>query len=984
MTLIVASLFLPYSIEFEVEKQEEQPTRPKLVSRQSSSLSVPRPVHPSKTPTLSSIFPALIARANNTTPVPAALSRAPGTESGDEQFFYNHKSQTVTPKSIQPTSKANMLVKASIVDGKKWTNEVLGLPSLRVSRSSSSTQTPTLGQIAKTLSASQVTTSLAELSLGNGRTKTNTNYREWNAAHTIEDIEDELPASEKSKLAPYGGFSKPDIQASLHSQNVFESAPFTVVPFRKGNGSLKNAVKLSAEHGVIDRCRWVGTIGIPCDEIPDAKKSAIAAELSANWGSEVAFVSDTTFLGHYRSFCKQILWPTLHYQIPDNPKSKAFEEHSWEHYCALNQAIADKIVETYKSEDDIVWVNDYHLLLVPQMVREKLPGAKIGFFLHVSFPSSEVFRCFAQRKRLLAGMLGADSIAFQTSEYVRHFLQTCNRLLLADVSANGISYDSRLISVEAIPVGIDASALRAQLAMPEVREFRDLVAERWHGKRLIVSRDMFDRIRGLKQKLLAYERFLNTYPGYAETTVLIQICLKGAGDEELESEIMPIIDRINGLTTSFADSQPVVFLNQDIDFAQYLALLCEADTFAVTSMREGMNLTCHEFIVATEKHSPLILSEFTGSASVLEDSALLVNPWDMHEVSEAFLHALTMPAGEKAERWASAYEVVVNTNSQVWVETCLLAVVDAWIEQQVRSSCNVKFLTAGDYAEFCKPALQRLFLLDFVSSTVTVVKGDKLVSNQTQRMIQVLNELLADPLNTVYVISYYKKSVLERMYRRLPQLGLVAENGGYVKFGGTDEWVAIVDESSLSWMDPVIKVINSMVVRLPGSYLEVEDCTVRFNLAKSMEDDTERANLVIGDCITYVNDFFNGVDVHATCLKDVVIVQQSNLLLQALTRILHRLSSDGDCVWSSSTSLASLGSTPVPDVEYPEPLGSLFVCGPSTYIFEPAFEYFNDLESNGKARNVLSVAIGDNNGTYAKMDVKGFNDLLTILSKGLK
>ena len=188
----------------------------------------------------------------------------------------------------------------------------------------------------------------------------------------------------------------------------------------------------------------------------------------------------------------------------------------------LNQQFADKIVSLYK-EGDTIWIHDYHLLLVPAMVRKQLPRARIGFYLHVSFPSSEVFRVFAQREKILEGMLGASTVCFQTKEYVRHFLQTVTRLLMADVSTDSVGYNGQIIPVKNVPLGVDYFSLVDQLQSQGVSYWRSMIRQRWQGRKLIVCRDQYDKIRGLDRKMLGYERFLEN-PEYIDKIVLIQIC----------------------------------------------------------------------------------------------------------------------------------------------------------------------------------------------------------------------------------------------------------------------------------------------------------------------------------------------------------------------------------------------------------------------------------------------------------------------------
>lgn len=299
------------------------------------------------------------------------------------------------------------------------------------------------------------------------------------------------------------------------SYGYFAVADWTIEPTEQGNGGLRNAVRSAVDAGFVDSKLWVGTLGMATDALNEDTRSMIAKKLKEEYESETVFVHDGDFDGFYSRFCKTILWPVFHYQIPDNPKSKAYEDHSWVYYVDANERFAKHVASNWKP-GDVIWIHDYHLLLVPAMLRKLLPNAHIGFFLHVAFPSSEVFRCIAVRRELLEGMLGADLIGFQTDEYCHHFLQTCSRLLCVEATNEGIQLENRFVHVNKFPIGIDSNALDKRRQNPDVEGWIKIIKERYRGKRLIVARDKLDHIRGVRQKLLSYELFLKKYPQWRE------------------------------------------------------------------------------------------------------------------------------------------------------------------------------------------------------------------------------------------------------------------------------------------------------------------------------------------------------------------------------------------------------------------------------------------------------------------------------------
>ncbi len=795
-----------------------------------------------------------------------------------------------------------------------------------------------------------------------------------------------------------------------HNENIFSKAPYNIVKYHKGNGGLRNAITRTVQENAIDEndIKWVGTIGIPTDLLNSDKKQSISKTLDDEYNEMAVFPTDLTFEGGYYHYCKQILWPTLHYQIPDNPKAKAYEDHSWEHYKLLNQLFANKVIETYKDENDIIWIHDYHLLLVPQMIREKLPNAKIGFFLHISFPSSEVFRVFACRKQLLLGMLGANCIGFQTEEYTRHFLQTCNRILQVDVTKDGIISDGKFISVVNCALGIDPPSVSSQIVSESVTNARQLIRERWPNQTLIVGRDKLDSIRGIKNKLLAYEEFLKSNNEFIDKTVLVQVCFKGSREIELESDIMQIVDRINGLSKNLSLSQPVVFFHQDIDFDQYLALLCEADAFVVTSLREGMNLTCHEFVIcSTERKGSLILSEFTGSAAVLEQGALLVNPWDKLQVSEAFKAALTMPYDMKYKRWKSLSNYVVTHTGINWCRKFLKHVNIAWIEQETRKASNVPKINSilkdikNKYDEIgllslnlnlnpnpnkLPPSFKRVFFLNLESNAVVPKSHSKssAVPISLERKIATISELASDPNNIVYITSYIKKDTLERIYKRIPNIGLIAEDGGYIKPAGSDFWLSIVNENELEWKKPVLKTVESMVERLPGSFVEVFDCSIRFHTGTA--DDQERAKVTVGECISHVNDLFASQNVHANVVDEVVVIQpHDDLGLKAAQCALDlitqgRLDPTTNYHMLPPSTTTTPMNQPVEEImptNRPSSIGWIFAAGGTNPNDEPIFDYINLMQNIP----TVTVSVAQKSATSASVTSEGVNELLTILKR---
>ncbi|KAK0734591.1 glycosyltransferase family 20 protein [Lasiosphaeria miniovina] len=763
----------------------------------------------------------------------------------------------------------------------------------------------------------------------------------------------------KAKELGRQGITQPRtlVRSDSHDR-VFAHANWKVSSADQGNGGLRNAAEAASREGKLGDYTWVGTLGMPTDALLGTQQlQDIEDRLATEHDMLTVFCSDKDFDGHYSHFCKQILWPVFHYQIPDNPKSKAYEDHSWKYYVNLNQAFADKIVKNWK-RGDVVWVHDYHLLLVPGMVRKKLPDAKIGFFLHVAFPSSEVFRCLAVRKELLEGMLGANLIGFQIHEYTRHFLQTCSRLLSAEATPDGLQLEDRFVDVLNLPIGIDPVSLSHHRKEDEVKRWLDIMRERYAGKKLIVARDKLDHVRGVRQKLLSYELFLNKNPEWRDKVVLIQVALSTSEKSELDATVSDIVTRVNSSWANLA-YQPVVYLKQDIDYAQYLALLSIADALMITSQREGMNLTSHEYLfcqdgeIGDKKHGSLILSEFTGTSSLFGGNELSVNPWDYRACAEAIRTALEMGDKEKERRWSKLYEAVNHHTGSHWFTEFMSRLDRVYEEQHRRDQTSVPRLSMSALGQQYKRTDRRLFILDFEGTLVSWGPVNQIIPVSPQRTLDVLNDLLLDDRNTIYVMSGRRPEELDRLFHRVPNLGLIAENGCFLKDCGSSTWTEMADSEQIrSWKESVKNILTYYLERTPGAEIEDRRCSLIFHY-KSAED-YEAAMRQATDCASHINDACEEQHVHAIPLDGCVLVEPID--------------------WTKTTAAARIFSDlqdgMAPDERHKSPVDFLMVIGDGRED-EKVFKWANSLGGEGMVKEVVTVSLGSRNTEAAATLTQG-------------
>lgn len=614
--------------------------------------------------------------------------------------------------------------------------------------------------------------------------------------------------------------------------------PYTFVPNPGANYGLINAVNSVGDDLFPSGKVYIGTLGIEMDWVPASLRHDIDVRARAERECVPVWLTDEDYVNSYHHYCKQILWPTFHYTLP-NAQGLATEDRAFRAYVEVNRRFAERIVEVYE-EGDVVWVQDYHLLLVPHMVRERLPRASIGLFVHIAFPSSEIFRCLSTREELLRGMLGADLVGFQTHNFCRHFRQTISRILQLETTPRGIQLRRAFVTVAPFPIGIDVHSLNRKREHPDVHEWVERLHERFAGKHVIVGRDKLDWIKGVREKLLAFEVFLDEHPEWVGRVVLVQVALATVQENREVGEATDIVARINRKHSSLT-YQPVVFLHvQELTFSQYLALLTMADVFLATSLREGMNLTSHEYVIAQESRKrPLVLSEFTGTYAALR-ACIGINPWNTRQVSRAIHQALTMPQKEREQRWYDLHRTVVTQTAQHWITSVLSQLERAHQRQPSVDKVFIPRLEIAQLASEWRASRSRLLLVDLEG---TLVEEDAAHLHRhgfhpTPHLVDLLRRLAADTRNYVYVLSGQGTHTLQRLADDVPQVGIVAENGCFVQHCNQRDWHSLVDGFNLEWRTPVLEILDYFTERTPGSWVEEHRASVTWHFGERSRDST--------------------------------------------------------------------------------------------------------------------------------------------------
>ncbi|KAJ3415746.1 hypothetical protein HDV05_004210 [Chytridiales sp. JEL 0842] len=622
---------------------------------------------------------------------------------------------------------------------------------------------------------------------------------------------------------------------------------------------------------------WIGALGkISTDAWTEETKTKVSRNVWQNGNCCIpVYLTEEEIEGHYNQFCKQILWKPFHYQLSDYPKGQAYEELAWRQYVAVNRKFANVIVANYRPTD-IIWINDYHLMLVPAMVREQLPDATIGFFLHIPFPSSEIFRCLHVRKQILQGMLGADLIGFQTYSFMRHFLMTCTRLLSLESTPKGIQMDNTIVSVGIFPIGINLNALNQKRDQPDVHELIAALSEKYSGKQVLIGRDKNDYVKGVRQKMLAFEQFLNAHPEFHGKVVLIQVALSTTEENENECQVSDVIARINSKYGTIEYS-PVVYLHQDISFSHYLALLTIADACLITSLRDGMNLTSHEYVVCQEKkHSPLIISEFAGTYGSF-GAALRINPWNTREVADSIYEALTMSEEDKVTRWHELYKYVTTHTAQNYVETFVSEVPKVHEEVQPMEVSHIPLLSMKSVISDYELSSRRIFFLDHDGTlclTSRSSNGQSVTIESNIGSVALVTALAADPRNLVYIMSGRKRDNLQE-FIGIPNVGVSAENGTFLLYANKNKWETLLSDQDLSWRKQVLDIFEFYTDRTPGSYIEQKEVGIVWHYDHA---DVSFGSWQAGECQNHIqNALGSSFPIHTLVKKKSIEVMLRNV-----------------------------------------------------------------------------------------------------------
>mmetsp|Transcript_14574 Transcript_14574/g.22116 ORF Transcript_14574/g.22116 Transcript_14574/m.22116 type:complete len:903 (+) Transcript_14574:85-2793(+) len=627
---------------------------------------------------------------------------------------------------------------------------------------------------------------------------------------------------------------------------------------------------------------WVGCVdafGKSEDEKKSIKEELEKLGCVPVW-IETRKLRETYFIG----CCKSVLWRLFHYVMPqaDPDFGEAWDER-WQAYQTVNALIGKTVCDLIgpqNSSETSIWIHGYQLLLVPGAVRSKLPLAKIGVFIHTPWPTTDVVRCLPSRENLLNELLCADVIGFHTYDYARHFLSGCRRILGLDFQAVaggrlGVKTENgRTVLIIISHLGINSKFFQELAGTPEIIARSEKIREDYKGRQVVIGIDHLDLVKGTIVKLHAYERFLEAHEEWKDRVTLIQVLLKSWNSENeqkrIRKSVMSVVERIE---KRFGKECIKVLdgSSTELGVNEAVAIYCSADAALISTFWDGLNLAPYEFTASQKVERPgvLILSEFMGCARSLS-GALRVNPWNLEDVSEKLNIALSMPLSTRIANHKRRIAYVMRHTTHWWAKNFLSELETAKSLQNDLSFVhlerkagegkiigmrrNSRYLTMGADSPLpnaLKGSRGRIFFLDYDGTLISegkfqLVDNDAAAKSYTRRcspssrLLNLLQKLTSDRRNLVFIVSGRKRGQLHEWFRSIPELGIAAEKGFFIKWPkrlAKERKVSVNDqgfesmlgEEEIHWKEDVLRLLKAYTERTDGSYIEEKEVSLSWH-----------------------------------------------------------------------------------------------------------------------------------------------------------
>ncbi len=584
--------------------------------------------------------------------------------------------------------------------------------------------------------------------------------------------------------------------------------------------ALKSYFEKSEDESVVEKL-WIGSAEFP---LKRWEKFNTKQRPKSSFDVVPIFIEEKTYSRFYNGFCNATLWPLFHYF----PSIVEFDDQTFRAYEEVNRIFAEKILEVLQA-DDVLWIHDYQLMLLPGLIRKQRPDAKIGFFLHIPFPSFEVFRLLHRpwKDKIIRGLLGADLIGFHTHEYVQHFLKTVQMVTGYDHQFRSILLSTRTVKADLFPLGIDYKKFNEALSVPEVAEERERVRQNFADRKIIFSVDRLDYTKGITHRLSGFERFLERHSEWREKVVFVMVVVPSRQIVTKYSERRKLIEeqvgRINGKYSSL-QWQPILYRYNNLSFPELAALYESSDLGLITPLRDGMNLVAKEYVASCHDRGVLILSELAGAANEMGE-ALIVNPMDKEEVADAILVGLTMSPEDQKQRLEILQKRLKEYDVLHWVNDFLKQLDETKESQKHQATKKLLRSEEDDIVTRFKNSETRHLFLDYDGTLVPFARHPRLAT-PNKELIQLLCTLSSDLKTEITIISGRDSVTLGEWFKNLP-INLVAEHGASIRLRG-ENWK---DERDIdeTWKPRIRPTLELFTQRSPGALIEEKQHTLAWH-----------------------------------------------------------------------------------------------------------------------------------------------------------
>ncbi len=572
--------------------------------------------------------------------------------------------------------------------------------------------------------------------------------------------------------------------------------------------SLTKRMDKAGQADYYDKTVWVGKGEFDSqqlDAIPEVRETFELRSVRIPEGINEKF---------YGGFSNNLIWPLFHYF----PSMAIYGEGYFEAYQKANELFFQELKKVVQP-GDFIWIHDYHLFLLPAMVRDHFHDVSVSFFLHIPFPSYEVFRIMPDNYQtaILKGLLGADLVGFHTHDYAQHFLKSVRRCLGYDITLNTVQGDGIFARADAFPISIDFNRFHDAVILPETMKFITRIQKQKRERLLIFSVDRLDYTKGFLHRLAAFELFLERYSNMRGRVIFNMVIVPSRDTipryQEMKKEIEAMVGRINGKYGTL-DWNPVTYQYKSLRFNELVALYSHSDAGLLTPLRDGMNLVAKEYVAAQhEKCGMLVLSELAGAAAEMGE-AILVNPTDISQVADALYSALTMPEAEKRRRIDAMTKRLVDYDVFSWADDIIRGTAKVMTDRMNFRGRLINDEIENNIIGRFEEAENPLLFFDYDGTLVPIRELPELAVPDV-RIISITEKLAA--VTNIVIISGRNKEFLDKWFSNL-DLIMIAEHGAFTKYPGKD-WESSLDEDN-SWKEDLRPILDRFTARCKGTFVE--------------------------------------------------------------------------------------------------------------------------------------------------------------------